>query len=65
MKKILIDFGLNLMKGSIPFEDQTERSSIERGNQKIKLLVSVWAFFFCPWVEFIFSWKYSYFSGSS
>uniref|UniRef100_A0A0D3CDS6 Uncharacterized protein n=1 Tax=Brassica oleracea var. oleracea TaxID=109376 RepID=A0A0D3CDS6_BRAOL len=40
-RQILIDFGLNLMKGCLrtPFEDQTERSS--RVNQEIKLLVRV------------------------
>uniref|UniRef100_A0A0D3A370 Uncharacterized protein n=1 Tax=Brassica oleracea var. oleracea TaxID=109376 RepID=A0A0D3A370_BRAOL len=41
MKMVLIDFGLNLMKGCIrpPFEDQAERSS--RVNQEIELLVRV------------------------
>uniref|UniRef100_A0A0D3DL73 Uncharacterized protein n=1 Tax=Brassica oleracea var. oleracea TaxID=109376 RepID=A0A0D3DL73_BRAOL len=38
---VLIDFGLNLMKGCLrsPFEDQAERSS--RVNQEIELLVRV------------------------
>uniref|UniRef100_A0A0D3BV74 Uncharacterized protein n=1 Tax=Brassica oleracea var. oleracea TaxID=109376 RepID=A0A0D3BV74_BRAOL len=38
-KKVLIDFGLNLMKGCLrtPFGDQAERSSIERVEQEIKL----------------------------
>uniref|UniRef100_A0A0D3CGD0 Uncharacterized protein n=1 Tax=Brassica oleracea var. oleracea TaxID=109376 RepID=A0A0D3CGD0_BRAOL len=41
MKMVLIDFGLNLMKGCLrtPFEDQAERSS--RVNQEIELLVRV------------------------
>ncbi|WZZ64734.1 hypothetical protein YC2023_076104 [Brassica napus] len=40
-KMVLIDFGLNLMKGCLrtPFEDQAERSS--RVNQEIELLVRV------------------------
>uniref|UniRef100_A0A0D3BXY6 Uncharacterized protein n=1 Tax=Brassica oleracea var. oleracea TaxID=109376 RepID=A0A0D3BXY6_BRAOL len=35
----LIDFGLNLVKGYLrtPFEDQTERSSIDRAGQEIEL----------------------------
>ena len=39
MKKVLIDFGLNLMKGCLrtPFEDQAKRSSIERMEQEIEL----------------------------
>ena len=39
MKMVLIDFGLNLMKGCLrtPFEDQAERSSIERVEQEIEL----------------------------
>ncbi|CAG7875769.1 unnamed protein product, partial [Brassica rapa] len=34
-----IDFGLNLVKGCLrtPFEDQAERSSIDRAGQKIEL----------------------------
>ena len=38
-KKVLIDFGLNLINGClrIPFEDQAERSSIERVEQEIEL----------------------------
>ncbi|WZY93612.1 hypothetical protein YC2023_065941 [Brassica napus] len=34
-----IDFGLNLVKGCLrtPFEDQAERSSIDRAGQEIKL----------------------------
>ncbi|KAF3522114.1 hypothetical protein F2Q69_00047402 [Brassica cretica] len=41
MKMVLIDFGLNLMKGCLhtPFEDQAKRSS--RVNQEIELLVRV------------------------
>ncbi|KAF3518295.1 hypothetical protein DY000_02059935 [Brassica cretica] len=41
MKMVLIDFGLNLMKGYLhtPFEDQAKRSS--RVNQEIELLVRV------------------------
>uniref|UniRef100_A0A0D3DLD4 Uncharacterized protein n=1 Tax=Brassica oleracea var. oleracea TaxID=109376 RepID=A0A0D3DLD4_BRAOL len=41
MKKVLIDFGLNLMKGCLrtSFKDQAERSS--RVNQEIELLVRV------------------------
>uniref|UniRef100_A0A0D3E9Z2 Uncharacterized protein n=1 Tax=Brassica oleracea var. oleracea TaxID=109376 RepID=A0A0D3E9Z2_BRAOL len=41
MKMVLIDFGLNLMKGCLrtSFEDQAERSS--RVNQEIELLVRV------------------------
>uniref|UniRef100_A0A0D3D4F1 Uncharacterized protein n=1 Tax=Brassica oleracea var. oleracea TaxID=109376 RepID=A0A0D3D4F1_BRAOL len=41
MKMVLIDFGLNLMKGCLctPFEDLVERSS--RANQEIELLVRV------------------------
>uniref|UniRef100_A0A0D3D3T2 Uncharacterized protein n=1 Tax=Brassica oleracea var. oleracea TaxID=109376 RepID=A0A0D3D3T2_BRAOL len=43
LKKVLIDFGLNLMKGCLrtPFEDQAKRSSIERVNQEIELAVRV------------------------
>ena len=38
---VLIDFGLNLMKGCLrtPFDDQAERSS--RLNQEIELIVRV------------------------
>ncbi|CAG7897226.1 unnamed protein product, partial [Brassica rapa] len=34
-----IDFGLNLVKGCLrtPFEDQPERSSIDRAGQEIEL----------------------------
>uniref|UniRef100_A0A0D3BUQ8 Uncharacterized protein n=1 Tax=Brassica oleracea var. oleracea TaxID=109376 RepID=A0A0D3BUQ8_BRAOL len=41
LKRFLIDFGLNLMKGCLrtPFEDQAERSS--RVNREIELLVHV------------------------
>ncbi|WZZ08660.1 hypothetical protein YC2023_094581 [Brassica napus] len=41
MKIVLIDFGLNLMKGCLrtSFEDQAERSS--RVNQEIELLMRV------------------------
>ena len=41
MKKVLIDFGLNLIKGCLrtPFEDQADRSS--RVSQEIELLVCV------------------------
>nr|VDD35388.1 unnamed protein product [Brassica oleracea] len=37
-KNVLIDFGLNLMKGCLrtPFEDQAKRSSIERVEQEIE-----------------------------
>nr|VDC96426.1 unnamed protein product [Brassica oleracea] len=43
MKKVLIDFKLNLMKGCLrtPFEDKAERSSIERVNQEIELPAQV------------------------
>ncbi|WZY77824.1 hypothetical protein YC2023_024208 [Brassica napus] len=36
---ISIDFGLNLVKGCLrtPFEDQAERSSIDRAGQEIEL----------------------------
>ena len=39
MKKALIYFGLNLLKGCLrtPFEDQAERSSIGRAGQEIEL----------------------------
>ncbi|WZY78209.1 hypothetical protein YC2023_024593 [Brassica napus] len=38
-KRFLIDFGLNLVKGCLrtPFEDQAERSSIDRAGQEIEL----------------------------
>ncbi|WZZ03034.1 hypothetical protein YC2023_088955 [Brassica napus] len=38
-KRFLIDFGLNLVKGCLrtPFEDQAERSSINRAGQEIEL----------------------------
>uniref|UniRef100_A0A0D3BGX8 Uncharacterized protein n=1 Tax=Brassica oleracea var. oleracea TaxID=109376 RepID=A0A0D3BGX8_BRAOL len=41
MKMVLIDFGMNLMKGCLhtPFEDQAERSA--RVNQEIELLVRI------------------------
>ncbi|KAF3536800.1 hypothetical protein F2Q69_00022801 [Brassica cretica] len=43
MKKVMIDFGLNLMKCCLhtPFEDQDKRSSIERVNHEIELPVRV------------------------
>ena len=43
MKNVLIDFGLNLMKGCLrtTFEDQAECSSIERVEQEIELHVRV------------------------
>ncbi|KAF3588732.1 hypothetical protein F2Q69_00030707 [Brassica cretica] len=52
-EKLLIDFGLNLMKGClrIPFEDQAEHSS--RVNQEIELLVRVRLVIGCQ------SWKQS------
>ncbi|CAG7897230.1 unnamed protein product, partial [Brassica rapa] len=38
-RNALIDFGLNLVKGCLrtPFEDQAERSSIDRAGQEIEL----------------------------
>uniref|UniRef100_A0A0D3CBB2 Uncharacterized protein n=1 Tax=Brassica oleracea var. oleracea TaxID=109376 RepID=A0A0D3CBB2_BRAOL len=52
-EKLLIDFGLNCMKGCLrtPFEDQAERSS--RVNQEIELLVRVRLVIGCQ------SWKHS------
>ncbi|WZZ20549.1 hypothetical protein YC2023_121936 [Brassica napus] len=43
MKNVLIDIGLNLVKGCLrtPFEDQAECSSIERVEQEIKLPLRV------------------------
>nr|VDD51783.1 unnamed protein product [Brassica oleracea] len=53
LKRFLIDFGLNLIKGCLrtPFEDQAERSS--RVNQEIELLVHVRLVIGCQ------SWKQS------
>uniref|UniRef100_A0A0D3D6V7 Uncharacterized protein n=1 Tax=Brassica oleracea var. oleracea TaxID=109376 RepID=A0A0D3D6V7_BRAOL len=46
-QRFLIDFGLNLVKGCLrtPFEDQAERSSIDRVGQEIELpgRVRLWA----------------------
>ncbi|WZZ07697.1 hypothetical protein YC2023_093618 [Brassica napus] len=38
-RRFLIDFGLNLVKGCLrtPFEDQAERSSVNRAGQEIEL----------------------------
>ncbi|WZY98663.1 hypothetical protein YC2023_070992 [Brassica napus] len=39
LERKFIDFGLNLVKGCLrtPFEDQAERSSIDRAGQEIEL----------------------------